>query len=110
MNANLKADPIQEQIEQLINQMVPPGTGAASMSAQSLQAFLRQGLSQLVQGACPKERHFFLEDHPSDRANGYAPPRVLNIGTQPVDLHMPRTREGFYPSFLPKHQRVVPES
>lgn len=45
-----------------------------------------------------------------DRANGYAPKRSLHLGTTPVQMEIPRTRQGFYPALLPKHQRYLPDA
>src|SRR5580765_6570939 len=77
---------------------------------EDLPQLLEAGLSQVLNTALKTERHFHLQDHPQDRANGYAPRRTLNVGATRVSLDRPRTRQGFYPAVLPKHQRHLPEA
>lgn len=67
-------------------------------------------MAHVLKGALKRERELHLEDHPEDRGNGYAPKRTLRIGTTAVSLERPRTRQGFYPAVLPKHQRYLPEA
>jgi transposase-like protein len=71
---------------------------------------LEAGLSHVLNSVLKTERQFHLEDHPEDRANGYAPKRTLKVGATAVALDRPRTRQGFYPAVLPKHQRHLPEA
>lgn len=80
------------------------------LSPQDLPRLLQVGFTQLLQAALQQERQFHLEEHPEDRANGYAPPRTLHVGTTPVGMERPRTRQGFYPAILPKHQRHLPSA
>jgi putative transposase len=83
---------------------------AGRLSPADLPQLLEAGLSHLLNTTLKKERDFHLEAHPQDRANGYAPTRVLNLGTTAVALDRPRTRQAFYPALLPKHQRYLPEA
>src|ERR1043165_2394686 len=85
-------------------QFVQPG------SLEEYLACSAAGLAHVLKGGLKRERELHLEDHPQDRANGYAPKRTLRIGTTAVSLERPRTREGFYPAVLPKHQRHLPEA
>ena len=32
----------------------------------------------------------YLDDHPEDRANGFAPPRQLHVKTTPVNIERPQ--------------------
>lgn len=79
-------------------------------SPQELPQLLQAGLTQLLTATLLKERQFYLEDHAEDRANGYAPARTVDVGTTPVSFERPRTRQGFYPALLPKHQRHLPQT
>ena len=80
------------------------------LSPEDLPQLLQAGLSHVLNTALKTERQFHLEDHPQDRGNGYAPKRTLNVGATSVTLDRPRTRQGFYPAVLPKHQRHLPEA
>lgn len=100
----------QARIEDFIQQLLEDPVLGALASPADLQNYLQAGFSALLNATLLKERALFLEHHPEDRANGYAPPRQLRIKTTPVSVERPRTRTGFYPAFLPKHQRQVPES
>jgi transposase-like protein len=74
-----------------------------------LKGYLQAGFSAMLKAALLKERTVFLDNQPDDRANGFAPTRTLHVGATPVTVDRPRTRDGFYPAFLPKHQRHIPE-
>ena len=80
------------------------------LGPEDLPQLLQAGLSSVLNAALHKERQLHLEDHPQDRANGYAPKRTLKIGTTSVELERPRTRQDFYPAVLPKYQRHLPEA
>ena len=80
------------------------------LSPEDLPQLLEAGLSHVLNAALKTERQLHLEDHPDDRGNGYAPNRTLKVGTTTVALDRPRTRQGFYPAVLPKHQRHLPEA
>ncbi len=80
------------------------------LGPEDLPQLLEAGLAHVLNSALKTERQFHLDDHPDDRANGYAPKRTLKVGTTSVALDRPRTRQGFYPAVLPKHQRHLPEA
>lgn len=80
------------------------------LSPEDLPQLLEAGLSHVLNSALKTERQLHLEVHPDDRANGYAPKRTLQVGATSVALDRPRTRQGFYPAVLPKHQRHLPEA
>jgi len=110
MNDNTVTNAAQARIEEFMQQLVEdPILGSLTRPA-DLQNYLQTGFSALINATLLKERSLFLEQHPGDRANGYAPTRQLHVKTTPVTVQRPRTREGFYPVLLPKHQRHIPES
>lgn len=100
----------QARIEELVRDLAEDPVWGSLSSPADLQSYLQAGFSALLNAALLKERAFYLDQHPEDRANGFAPTRDLHIKTTPVTLERPRTRAGFYPAFLPKHQRHIPES
>ena len=104
MKNNQSSDSLQAHVEQFFNQLPEP------ISPQDLPQMLQLALTKMIEAALAQERHFHLENHPQDRANGYAPQRTLHVGATPVSLERPRTRQGFYPALLPKHQRHLPEA
>jgi len=79
-----------------------------TLNSGNLTSMLCSGLSQLLATMMQKEREFHLSDNPDQRANGYAPPRTLHMGTTPIAVEVPRTRGDFYPAILPKYQRNIP--
>lgn len=97
---------LQQAFQQLVEALGPGLPG----SPQDLPQLLQAGLTQLLTATLQKQRQFYLEDHPQDRANGYAPSRTVDVGTTPVSFERPRTRQGFYPPLLPKHQRQLPQA
>jgi transposase-like protein len=104
MKNNPSADSLQAHVDQFFNQLPDP------ISPQDLPQLLHLALTKMIEAALAQERQFHLQDHPEDRANGYAPQRTLHVGATPVSLERPRTRQGFYPALLPKHQRHLPEA
>ena len=104
MNHNQESSDVQAHLDQFLTQLGGP------LGPEDLPQLLEAGLAKVLQSALKREREFHLEDHPQDRANGYAPTRKLKIGTTAVPLERPRTRQGFYPALLPKHQRCLPEA
>lgn len=110
MKTNNDPSPLQVRLSELARQLSDDPMLGPLVQPGQLENFLQCAFSELLQAALLKERQFHLEDHPTDRANGFAPKRTLQIGTTPVSLQVPRTREAFYPAVLPKHQRVLPES
>ena len=66
---------------------------------------LRELLGLLITSAGAAERHIYLQDTPTDRPNGFYD-RSLQIGSVPVDVRVPRTRNGdFRPASLPAAYR-----
>jgi transposase-like protein len=110
MNTTQESASLQTHVEQFLRQAAQSPELAVHLSPQDLPHLLQLGFAQMLEAALDKERQWHLADHPEDRANGYAPPRTLHVGTTPVPLERPRTRQGFYPAVLPKHQRHLPEA
>jgi putative transposase len=100
----------QTHLQQFLDQAVRSPELALHLCPEDLPQLLQLGFARMLEAALDKERQWHLEDHPEDRANGYAPARTLHVGTTPVALERPRTRQGFYPAVLPKHQRHLPEA
>jgi len=62
---------------------------------------LRELLGLLISSAGAAERNVYLQDTPSDRSNGFYD-RSLQVGSIPVDIRVPRTRNGdFRPASIP---------
>ena len=101
---------LQAHLDEFFGRLANSPELQGQLSPEDLPRLLEAGLSHVLNTALKTERGFHLENHPDDRANGYAPKRTLNIGATSVTLDRPRTREGFYPAVLPKHQRHLPEA
>jgi transposase-like protein len=101
---------VQAHLEQFFDKLAKCPDLKDQLSPADLPQLLEAGLTHVLNGVLNRERQFHLEDHPEDRANGYAPRRSLKVGSTSVPLDRPRTREGFYPAVLPKHQRYLPEA
>jgi transposase-like protein len=101
---------VQAHLDQFFSQLAACPELEGQLGPEDLPQLLEAGLAHVLKGALQRERAFHLEDHPQDRANGYAPKRTLRVGTTAVSLERPRTRQGFYPAVLPKHQRYLPEA
>src|SRR5438270_4018083 len=101
---------VQEHLVKFFSRLARCPELEGQLSPQDLPQLLEAGLSHVLNTALSKERQFHLQDHPEDRANGYAPKRFLRVGATKVELDRPRTRQGFYPAVLPKHQRHLPEA
>ena len=110
MNNNQESSDVQAHLDQFFAQLAQCPQLEGQLTPEDLPQLLEAGLSHVLKGALKRERQFHLEDHPEDRANGYAPKRTLQIGTTAVPLERPRTRQGFYPAVLPKYQRYLPEA
>jgi transposase-like protein len=110
MKDNPMINAAQARIEEFMQQLAEDPLLKPLTSPADLRNYLEAGFSALLNTTLLKERALFLEQHPGDRANGFAPTRQLHVKTTPVSVERPRTREGFYPVFLPKHQRHIPES
>src|SRR5260370_39301897 len=66
---------------------------------------LRELLGLLISSAGAAERNVYLEKEPTDKPNGFYD-RSLQVGTNPVDVRVPRTRTGeFRPASLPSRYR-----
>ena len=66
---------------------------------------LRELLGPLISSAGAAERNVYLQDTPIDRSNGFYD-RSLQIGSVPVDIRVPRTRNGdFRPASIPPPYR-----
>jgi putative transposase len=80
------------------------------ISSSDVKSYLVNGMSNLISKACDIERNMYLQDNTEDAGNGYLPERNIMLGTTAVPISTPRTRSGgFYPTFLPKYQRVLPQ-
>lgn len=110
MNSNQKTPSVQERLDQLCTYITQDPVLSSLLSQGQLQSLLQTGFGQLLQAALLKERQLHLAAEAQDRGNGFAPERVLHVGTTPVTLQVPRTRQGFYPALLPKHQRHLPQA
>jgi putative transposase len=101
---------LQAHLDQFFSKLAQSPELEGQLSPEDLPQLLQAGLSHVLNSTLSKERQLHLEDHPQDRGNGYAPTRTLKVGTTEVQLDRPRTRDGFYPAVLPKHQRHLPEA
>ena len=110
MKTNSEIVSAQAHLEAVFQEVVQSLGTALPNSPKELPHLLQLGLAKMLAATLNKEREFYLNDHGEDRANGYAPPRTLDVGATPVPFQRPRTRGSFYPALLPKHQRQLPES
>jgi transposase-like protein len=110
MKNNQESSTVQAHLEQFFSQLAQCPELEGQLGPEDLPQLLEAGLAQVLGGVLKRERQFHLEAHPEDRANGYAPKRTLHVGATAVPLERPRTRAGFYPAILPKHQRHLPEA
>jgi putative transposase len=66
---------------------------------------LRELLGWMISSAGGAERNVYLQDNPKDKSNGFYD-RSLQVGSIPIDVHVPRTRNGdFRPATLPAPYR-----
>jgi len=66
---------------------------------------LRELLGMLISSAGAAERNVYLQDTATDKSNGFYD-RSLQVGSIPVDVRVPRTRNGdFRPASLPAPYR-----
>jgi transposase-like protein len=110
MKNNHDTAAVQAHLDQFFGKLAKCPELKDQLSPEDLPQLLEAGLSHVLNAVLNRERQLHLEDHPEDRGNGYAPRRVLKVGSTSVPLARPRTREGFYPAVLPKHQRYLPEA
>jgi putative transposase len=100
------------------NPSVAPSVTPNSLSPEFMQALatglgdlnLRELLALLLTHLSQAERKAYLARTPADKGNG-AYPRSLHLGSLPLQIEVPRTRNGaFRPSVLPPpYQRDYPE-
>jgi transposase-like protein len=110
MKSNDELGSVQAHLNEFFNKLAKCSGLERQLSPADLPQLLEAGLSHVLNTTLKRERELHLLDHPEDRGNGYAPKRSLKIGSTSVELDRPRTREGFYPAVLPKHQRYLPEA
>jgi len=110
MNTTIDQPEIQSRIRNIASELSHDPVLGAILQTQDIESFLYDGLSHLLQSALHKDRQLHLQDHPQDCANGFSPKRTLHLGTTPINVQIPRTREGFYPGLLPKYQRCLGDS
>lgn len=110
MNSNQPLPDLQDRIEELAAQIAADKTLGPLLPKEGLQEFLTEGLSQLLNSSLQLQRKFHLDNTAEDRANGYAPQRTIHLGTTPIEIKIPRSRQGFYPPILPKYQRHVTDA
>ena len=107
MNSTHQLSDVQDRIEQLASKIAADKVLGAFLPKEALQDFLTEGLSQLLNSSLQFQRKAHLDQSPEDRANGYAPQRTIHLGSTPIEVQIPRSRNGFYPPILPKYQRHV---
>ncbi len=110
MKTTRESASVQAHLEDFFTRLANCPELQGQLSPADLPQLLEAGLSHVLNTSLQKERQFHLQDHPEDRANGFAPTRTLQVGSTTVQLDRPRTRQGFYPALLPKHQRHLPEA
>lgn len=110
MHSNQDRPSLQVHLDEFFGRIANCPELQDQLGPEDLPQLLEAGLSHVLNSVLKTERQFHLEDHPEDRANGYAPKRTLKVGATAVALDRPRTRQGFYPAVLPKHQRHLPEA
>ena len=109
MKDNSSINTVQARIQEFMQQLVDDPVLGSLAGPADVQNYLQAGFSALLNATLLKERTIYLDEHLQDRANGFAPIRQLHIKTTPISVERPRTRQGFYPLILPKHQRHIPE-
>jgi len=97
----------QDVEEYIQNQLSKDENVKAIFGSQTLSELIKQSVNQEVHNFIMKEREIHQSNHPESIANGFAPSRKLSLGTFPIEINRPRTRDDFYPSILPKYQRVI---
>jgi transposase-like protein len=109
MKNNSIMNATQARIEGFMQQLVEDPVLGSLASPADVQNYLQAGFSALFNAALVQERSLFLEQNPETRANGFAPTRQLQVKTIPITVERPRARGDFYPAFLPKYQRHIPQ-
>src|SRR5215831_10699594 len=87
-----------------------PSSSAAALAKTDIDGLLQTGLADfslrellglLISSAGAAERHTYLQDAATDKPNGFYD-RSLQVGSIPVDIRVPRTRNGnFRPASIP---------
>jgi hypothetical protein len=99
---------VQDHVDEIMQQLVGDPILSALASPSDLQGYLQTGCSALLNATLLKDRALYLEHHAEDRANGFAPAREPQVKPTPGMVTRPRTRDGFFPAFLPKYQHHIP--
>ena len=100
-NSNVKNLQIQEITNEIMDKIIEGKNP-------DIESFLLDGMSSPLNHAFVKERELFLNENLSDKSNGFLPNRKVNLGTNAIEIAVPRTRNlGFYPSMLPKYSRNI---
>ena len=73
MNNNHDTSAVQAHLDQFFSQLAQSPDLEGQLRPQDLPQLLQAGLAHVLKGALKRERDFHLEQHPQDRANGYAP-------------------------------------
>lgn len=110
MNATHELPDLQDRIQSIASQIAGDKALGGLFSKNDLQNFLVDGLTQMLNASLQLQRKIHLDNTPEDRANGYAPERTIHLGTTPIPIEVPRTRQAFYPPILPKYQRHITEA
>src|SRR5438105_635459 len=110
MNDTNSVPELQERIQSIASKIAGDKVLGGLFSKDDLQNFLVDGLTQMLNSSLQLQRKIHLDHSPEDRANGYAPERIIHLGTTPIPIAVPRTRQAFYPPILPKYQRHTTEA
>jgi len=98
---------VQDHIEKLADKFADDPILNQWGSPNELKNFFIENMNELINKQFLKEREFYLNNTTDDKANGFCPERSFQIGTMPINLTIPRSRNGFYPAILPKYQRFL---
>jgi len=74
------------------------------------ESLIQTLLSHILNSLMTKERDLFIQNNPSSVKNGFYQRKDFSIGSIPISLSIPRTRDSiFFPSILPKYSRTLPD-
>ena len=74
------------------------------------ESLIQTLLSHILNSLMTKERDLFIQNNPSSVKNGFYQRKDFSIGSIPIPLSIPRTRDSiFFPSILPKYSRTLPD-
>jgi putative transposase len=110
MNRTPLLPDLQDRVAHLAASIAKDKLLSLLLPKEQLEEFLLEGLSQLLNASLQAQRQIHLQHNPKDRANGFSPRRSVHLGSTAIPIEVPRSREGFYPSLLPKYQRHLPQS